>query len=163
MVPNLLLFLLLIFFISSSSMLSYTIRRIFGIGPYCIASWDVCFASGCFNSYNWSSSSVRDKIPPLILLVNILRAPLTFPFCIWNLDFLDSFTISFGLPSDFSRFSIAFSSSQSSFIFPSFQILNLLLSDFRRSLDLEILLVFYNSKEGTTCKALKSVLLIGAS
>ena len=40
------------FFISSSSMLSYTIRRIFGIGPYCIASWDVCFASGCFNSYN---------------------------------------------------------------------------------------------------------------
>ena len=66
------------FFIRSSSMSSY----IFYIGPCSIACWEVSFASGCFNSNNLSTSSIARKIQPLILYVNILGAPLTFPFCI---------------------------------------------------------------------------------
>ena len=53
-----------------------------------IACWVATFASGCFDSSNWSVSSVRGRIPPLILLMNTLRAPLTLLFCICRIYFL---------------------------------------------------------------------------
>ena len=93
------------------SLSSYAIGCIFFIGPCSNACWEVSFTSGYFNFNNRKVSSVRGGIPLLILLFDILRDPLTFPFCIWNLNFFDIFTISFGLSSDFSRSWIDFSSS----------------------------------------------------
>ena len=70
----------------------------------------------CLVRNKCKDSSVNGKIPLLMLFFNNLSAPLTFPFCIKSLKFMEIFCIYIGVLVDKSIFLL---SSNNSLIFPS--------------------------------------------